>query len=92
MSVPSKLCPIIERCPTARFDIFMAGDIAAAKQVCRQHCFEVGLCDAICNDCGLNLGFIGAVLEQRSRTAAVSDLGEHELRERVTESGAKPKQ
>ena len=44
MSVPSKLCPIIERCPTARFDIFMAGDITAAKQICRQHCFEVGLC------------------------------------------------
>jgi hypothetical protein len=27
-----------------RFDIFMAGDIAQAKQVCREYCFAVGLC------------------------------------------------
>lgn len=30
--------------PTIRFDIFMAGDIAQAKQVCREYCFSVGLC------------------------------------------------
>jgi hypothetical protein len=30
--------------PTIRFDIFMAGDIAQAKQVCREYCFAVGLC------------------------------------------------
>ena len=30
--------------PTIRFDIFMAGDLAQAKQVCRQYCFDVGLC------------------------------------------------
>lgn len=30
--------------PTIRFDIFIAGDIDQAKQVCREHCFEVGLC------------------------------------------------
>ncbi|WP_061023958.1 hypothetical protein [Bradyrhizobium sp. CCH5-F6] len=29
---------------TIRFDIFMAGDIAQAKQVCRDFCFSVGLC------------------------------------------------
>lgn len=30
--------------PTIRFDIYMAGDIAQAKQVCREYCFAVGLC------------------------------------------------
>lgn len=30
--------------PTIRFDIFMAGDVAEAKRVCRKFCFEVGLC------------------------------------------------
>lgn len=30
--------------PTIRFDIYMAGDIAQAKQVCREICFHVGLC------------------------------------------------
>jgi len=30
--------------PTIRCDIYMAGDIAQAKQVCREFCFEVGLC------------------------------------------------
>ncbi len=29
---------------TIRFDIFIAGDLAQAKQVCREHCFAVGLC------------------------------------------------
>ena len=29
---------------TNRVDIFMAGDISQAKQVCREFCFEVGLC------------------------------------------------
>lgn len=29
---------------TIRFDIFMAGDLAEAKQVCRGYCFAVGLC------------------------------------------------
>lgn len=29
---------------TIRFDIFMAGDIAQAKHVCRDFCFAVGLC------------------------------------------------
>jgi hypothetical protein len=29
---------------TIRFDIFMAGDLAQAKQVCREYCFNVGLC------------------------------------------------
>lgn len=33
-----------ERQPTIRFDIYMAGDLAQAKQVCREYCFEVGLC------------------------------------------------
>ncbi|MGV8955741.1 MAG: hypothetical protein ACOH2M_31900 [Cypionkella sp.] len=30
--------------PTIRFDIFIAGDADQAKQVCREHCFAVGLC------------------------------------------------
>lgn len=30
--------------PTIRFDIFIAGDLEQAKQVCREYCFEVGLC------------------------------------------------
>lgn len=33
--------------PTIRFDIFMAGDFAQAKQVCREYCFDVGLCVTI---------------------------------------------
>ena len=31
---------------------------------------ETMACDAICNDCGKNLGFIGAVRDQRSIAAA----------------------
>lgn len=30
--------------PTFRFDIFIGGDLAEAKQVCREHCMAVGLC------------------------------------------------
>lgn len=33
-----------EKQPTIRVDIYMAGDISQAKQVCREHCFDVGLC------------------------------------------------
>lgn len=29
---------------TIRIDIFIGGDIAQAKQVCREFCFEKGLC------------------------------------------------
>lgn len=29
---------------TFRFDIFIAGDLELAKQVCREYCFGVGLC------------------------------------------------
>lgn len=29
---------------TIRIDIFIAGDIEQAKQACREHCMEVGLC------------------------------------------------
>ena len=29
---------------TFRFDIYMAGDIEQAKQVCREYCMAVGLC------------------------------------------------
>lgn len=32
---------------TIRFDIFMAGDIGRAKQVCREYCFVQGLCVTI---------------------------------------------
>ena len=30
--------------PTIRAEIFIAGDIEQAKQVCREHCLSVGLC------------------------------------------------
>ena len=30
--------------PTFTVDIFMAGDLATAKQVCREYCYRVGLC------------------------------------------------
>ncbi len=30
--------------PTIRFDIFIAGDLDQAKQVCREFCFSEGLC------------------------------------------------
>lgn len=29
---------------TIRFDIFIAGDLEQAKQVCREYCFDAGLC------------------------------------------------
>lgn len=29
--------------PTVRFDIFLAGDLAQAKQVCREYCFDVAI-------------------------------------------------
>jgi hypothetical protein len=29
------------------------------------HCRETGKCDAICNDCGKNLGFIGRIRDAR---------------------------
>lgn len=29
---------------TIRFDIFIAGDIAQAKHVCREYCYDAGLC------------------------------------------------
>lgn len=31
-------------CQTIRVDIFIAGDLDQAKHVCREYCFEVGLC------------------------------------------------
>lgn len=30
--------------PTIAVDIFIAGDLAHAKQICRAYCFEAGLC------------------------------------------------
>lgn len=35
---------MITSAPTIQYDIFIAGDLARAKQVCREYCFEVGLC------------------------------------------------
>ena len=32
------------RVPTARIDIYMAGDIEQAKQVCREFCMGTGFC------------------------------------------------
>lgn len=34
----------ITKSPTGWATIFMAGDISIAKQVCREYCFDVGLC------------------------------------------------
>jgi hypothetical protein len=34
----------IQTSDTIRFDIFIAGDLAQVKQVCREHCMAVGLC------------------------------------------------
>ena len=42
MSAP--FSPVTMKAATLRFDIFMAGDISQAKEVCREHCFAVGLC------------------------------------------------
>lgn len=33
--------------PTIRFEIFMAGELAHAKRVCREYCITVGLCVTI---------------------------------------------
>lgn len=38
---------MITQADTVRYDIFMAGDVVQAKQVCREYCFEVGLCVTI---------------------------------------------
>lgn len=35
---------MLKTSPTIRIDIFMAGDIAKAKEVCREFCYSVGLC------------------------------------------------
>lgn len=35
---------MIQTVDTLRYDIFIAGDIVQAKQVCREFCFEVGQC------------------------------------------------
>jgi hypothetical protein len=36
--------PRLERATSYQFDIYMAGDIEAAKRVCRAYCDEVGFC------------------------------------------------
>ncbi|MER9911644.1 hypothetical protein NKJ71_13525 [Mesorhizobium sp. M0050] len=33
-----------QKAPTIRVDIFIAGDLAQAKQVCREYCMEIGAC------------------------------------------------
>lgn len=35
---------INDTCPTVRFDIFIAGDPADARRICRQYCMDVGFC------------------------------------------------
>jgi hypothetical protein len=34
----------IEQCPTYFARIYIAGDFQTIKQVCREHCMEIGLC------------------------------------------------
>jgi len=38
---------INNECDTIQLTIFMAGDVQIAKQVCREYCFEKGLCVTI---------------------------------------------
>jgi hypothetical protein len=38
---------MITSAPTIQLDIFIAGDFARAKQICREYCLEVGLCVTI---------------------------------------------
>lgn len=33
--------------PTIRYDILIAGDLAVARQVCREHCIEVRSCVSV---------------------------------------------
>lgn len=35
---------MITSAQTIQLDIFIAGDLAKAKQICREFCFEIGLC------------------------------------------------
>lgn len=53
--------------PTIRIDIFIAGDILQAKQVCREYCMEVGACVTVepvdyiytgGQEAGVRIGFI----------------------------------
>lgn len=53
--------------PTIRVDIFIAGDIQHAKQVCREYCMEVGACVTVepvdyiytgGEEAGVRIGFI----------------------------------
>lgn len=53
--------------PTIRVDIFIAGDIQQAKQVCREYCMEVGACVTVepvdyiytgGEEAGVRIGFI----------------------------------
>ena len=56
-----------DNCPTFRFDIFIAGDIQQAKQVCREWCMEIGACVTVepidyiytgGEEAGVRVGFI----------------------------------
>lgn len=53
--------------PTIRIDIFIAGDLAQAKQVCREWCMSVGACVTVepvdyiytgGEEAGVRIGFI----------------------------------
>lgn len=33
-----------DTCPTIRFDIFIAGDLADARRICREYCINMGFC------------------------------------------------
>ncbi|RJG46552.1 hypothetical protein [Mesorhizobium sp. DCY119] len=58
---------IATEAPTVCFDIFIAGDLAQAKQVCREYCMEVGACVTVepvdyiytgGEEAGIRVGFI----------------------------------
>lgn len=83
-----------EICPTIRFDIFIAGDLAQAKQVCREHCFAAGLCVTVESvayiytggeEAGVRIGLINyprfpaSTTELREKARALADLLMHRL-------------
>ena len=74
---------------TFGFDVFMAGDLAQAKQVCREYCFAIGLCVTVepldfiytgGEEAGFKIGLINyprfptTIPELRRRATELADL------------------
>ncbi|SCM73418.1 conserved hypothetical protein [uncultured Pleomorphomonas sp.] len=83
---------MIKTAPTALVTIFIAGDYAVAKSICRRFCLDVGLCVTIepttyvytggCED-GVRIGLINypRFPKETSEIVAVARLLAHALRE-----------